>query len=63
MADQSYSISAMMGKKPDDVKQQKEERLHQQVDEVKCLYDSGSGSANILEAKSLDSAIGKLLDH
>nr|CAB3266467.1 sorting nexin-7-like [Phallusia mammillata] len=33
-SDQSYSISAMMGKSPDEVKQQKEQKLNQQIEEL-----------------------------
>ena len=34
-SDQTYSIGAFLGKDPEDVKQQKQEKLEQQIHEVK----------------------------
>lgn len=34
ISDQTYSIGAFLGKDPEDVKQQKQDKLEQQIDEV-----------------------------
>lgn len=38
ISDQTYSIGAFLGKDPEDVKQQKQDKLEQQIDEVRYMY-------------------------
>nr|XP_039258630.1 sorting nexin-30-like [Styela clava] len=50
-SDQSYSLSAMLGKKPDEVKQQKQEKLEQQIEELTKRYEELS---DLLEKSNAD---------
>lgn len=40
ISDQTYSIGAFLGKDPEDVKHQKQEKLEQQIVEVSVVYSS-----------------------
>lgn len=40
ISDQTYSIGAFLGKDPEDVKQQKQDKLEQQIEEVQWSITS-----------------------